>query len=97
MRKKFLQLFLILVLTFNLSSIVFANESYVYVPEITNYSNLDSKERLPNVVPMKVTANSDGTGCKVYVGNIGADGLDLVTVTVTATGYGSPKSQTSYV
>lgn len=65
-------------------------------PEITNYSDVDNKEKLPNFIPMTVTANSDGTGCKVKIGNLGVDSLDLVTVTVKATGH-STKTQSSKV
>lgn len=51
----------------------------------------------PNGIPITVSAKSDGTGVNVHVGNVGVDGLDSVTVTVKATGYTTPKTQTSYV
>lgn len=113
MRNKFLHLFLSLMLIFTSSAPVFANDIYnsetssvsenlvlesdqELLPDVTNYS--DSKQsRIPNAIPMTVKANQDGTGCTVHVGNIGVDGLDLVAVTVKATGYSSSKTQKSYV
>jgi len=73
-----------------------------YLP--TTYSSTDQVEdqgfsfmRSFNLVPIRVTANSDGTGCNVYVGNGGVDGLDSVTVTVKASGYSTPKTEKHYV
>ena len=100
MLKKFSSLFLSLLLFLTTFNSTFADDSNLNInnlsPEVTNYSNLDNKEKMPNAIPMKVTANSDGTGCKVYIGNLGIDALDLVTVTVKATGY-SAKSQKAKV
>lgn len=99
MLKKLLNLFLSLALIFISSSPIFANDSdYIkdISPEITNYSSSDDKARIPNAIPIKITANSNGTGCKVYVGNVGIDSLDLVTVTVKATGH-KAKTQTAKV
>ena len=52
---------------------------------------------VPNGIPISSTVRSDGTGIDVHVGNIGIDGLDSVTVTVSATGHALPKSLTYYV
>ena len=68
----------------------------LFVPQ-TEIQNNAKSVRSANGIPITVTAKQDGTGVDVYVGNIGADGLDSVTVTVSATGYSVPKSQKSYV
>ena len=53
--------------------------------------------RVPNGIPITSSPRRDGTGIDVHVGNIGVDGLDSVTVVVSATGYGQTKSLTAYV
>lgn len=73
-----------------------------YLPEITTdsiiYKNQDnSLARIPNGIPISVTPRQNGIGVDVKVNNIGADGLDSVTVTVKTTGYSSSKSMTYYV
>lgn len=67
-----------------------------FLPQVE--SQIDAPEaRSINGIPITVTAKKDGTGVDVYVGNVGVDGLDMVTVTISATGYSSTKSQKSYV
>lgn len=70
-KKFFLSVITSFLLVFSLLTLTFANNSDFNTdelnPEITNYSSSDDRVRLPNAIPMKVTANSDGTGCKVYV------------------------------
>ena len=100
MLKKITQIFLSLILIFNSLSISsFAMEEIdtdkLLLPSIENYEL--QNERIPNGVPISIKANSDGTGCKVYVGNVGIDRLDLVTVKVEATGYSKAKTQSSKV
>ncbi|MDZ7355950.1 MAG: hypothetical protein ONB55_22750, partial [candidate division KSB1 bacterium] len=77
-------------------------EENSYLPEVTTdaitYNNQEnSLARIPNGIPITVTPRQDGTGVDVKVNNIGADGLDSVTVTVKATGYSNSKSVTYYV
>ncbi len=106
MFKRLSQLLLVMLLVMSTSMSSFAYDSnqvkLTYLP--TTYSSTDQTEdegfsfmRSLNLVPIRVTANSDGTGCNVYVGNAGIDGLDRVTVTVKATGYGTPKTLKHYV
>lgn len=74
----------------------YANVEFLY-PE-THYDNQQSgQKRVPNGIPISSTVRVDGTGIDVHVGNVGVDGLDSVTVTVSATGYITPKSATYYV
>ena len=75
------------------------NDRYsTYLPVAENTSsNESSRPRVPNAIPIDVIAKVDGTGVKVNVGNVGVDGLDNVKVTVTATGYANPKTQSAYV
>ena len=98
--KKFLSGFLSLVMVFIFSVPAFATNplTYTYLPVVENTkSNESPMPRVPNGIPIEVIAKVDGTGVKVKVGNIGVDGLDNVTVTVTATGYAKSKTQSSYV
>lgn len=55
----------------------------VYTPIVTETPG--RVKRAPNVIPVTLTPSH--TGLAVYVGNIGVDPLDSVTVKVTATGY----------
>ena len=66
-----------------------------FFPVAENYDSLTTLA--PNAIPINIIARQDGTGVDVKVGNVGVDGLDSVTVTVTATGYTTPKSKTAYV
>jgi len=58
-----------------------------YIPTVTtdDESKPINSLRAPNGVPITLTPSHNGL--KVYVGNIGLDPLDAVTVKVTATGY----------
>lgn len=99
--KKIISLFMaaFMILTV-LPANVFAQElnaDIPIIPEVQNYSDENANLRVPNFIPISVTARTDGTGVDVHVGNVGVDGLDSVTVTVSATGHSGSKSQTSYV
>lgn len=101
-RNYFMSLLIAFLMLFNLSPVnAFAHASaeaaQSYLPEVTTYTDENKLAKLPNAIPMTVTPRTNGTGVDVYVGNIGVDGLDSVTVTVKATGYSSSKSQTAYV
>ena len=107
MFKKVSRLFLIFALIVTTSIPVFAEDSTAvglqFLPSVKEYSSeipLNKGEiapRSPNGIPIKITPNSNGTGVKVYVGNIGIDSLDMVTVTVKATGHSLPQTQKSSV
>lgn len=96
MKKKILSLLIAAVLVISVvPHFAFANEApNSYIPIAENYDS--SKLRVPNAISIAVEARQDGTGVDVKVENLGADGLDSVTVTVIATGHSS-KSQTAYV
>lgn len=66
-----------------------------YLPQTTDHA--PTNLRAPNGVPISSTPRVDGTGIDVYVGNIGVDGLDMVTITITATGYTKPQIKKGYV
>lgn len=93
MNKKILSVIISFMLIFSMfSTTVFATEidqSYTFLPSVSESTNSNNNgpQRVPNAIPITVTARTDGTGVDVNVGNIGIDGLDSVTVTVTATGY----------
>ena len=105
MKKIFASLLSIIILI-SLSTMAIATESQgisTYLPiaentsfEISTASNCP-QARVPNGIPINVTAKLDGTGVSVHVGNIGVDGLDNVTVTATATGYTASQTQSGYV
>lgn len=94
-KKKISSLFLAII--FMLSSVMttFAIEKIddiILYPEVANTEVTNFEENintffLPNGIPMSITANSDRTGCKVKVGNLGIDKLDKVIVSVKATGH----------
>lgn len=80
------------------SDILVLEDGETFLPEITNYEEFNPNiRRIANAIPMTVKAKPDGSGCKVYVGNIGVDNLDLVTVTVKTTGYSNPSKKTATV
>jgi len=107
MFKKFSYLFLALVLILATSTTAFAKDkdlkdlkkvTYDYLPSVEESTiDDDVQSRTINGIPITVKGKTDGTGVEVYVGNIGIDPLDRVTVTVTATGYSSPKTQSAVV
>lgn len=106
MFRKISQLFLvmILIMTTSISSFAYDTNQVNLIHLPTAYSTTDKVDdegsffmRAVNLIPITVTARTNGTGCDVYVGNLGVDGLDKVTVTVKASGYSSTKSVSHYV
>ncbi len=99
--RKILSLLVVAIMAISiLPANVFAQElieDVPIVPEVQNYSDENGNLRVPNFIPISVTARTDGTGVDIHVGNVGVDGLDSVTVTVSATGHSTSKSQTAYV
>jgi hypothetical protein len=90
--RKILSTLLTVLLLFSLSSTAFADESYQasdkYAPTATFQIEEDNAQfRVPNGIPITVAASYDTLS--VWVGNIGVDSLDNVTVTGTATNYGN--------
>lgn len=84
-----------LILLFSISTSVFAedlasNTNDPYAPTVTYEQN--GSLRAPNGIPITVSPSYSSLG--VFVGNIGVDALDNVTVSGTATDYGAlaPKS-----
>ncbi|MBO5047874.1 MAG: hypothetical protein IJY37_03170 [Clostridia bacterium] len=66
-----------------------------YQPDVTVLPSVES--RIPNTIGIEPTFNLDGTGIGVRIDNFGVDGLDSVTITVNATGYTTPFTQSAYV
>lgn len=93
MKKKILNSLLTFLLAFSLSSTVMAEENHSvsaydkYAPTVTSQVN-DGEVHImvPNAIPITVTPSY--STLSVWVGNIGVDALDNVTVTGTATDYG---------
>ncbi|MDO0824872.1 hypothetical protein [Desulfosporosinus nitroreducens] len=98
-------MFSLMLITCSFASPVFAadrgieniNSSAMLLPTPKIYTNSPESEQksLPNGVPITVTPYYDKV--EVWVGNIGADSLDSVTVMGTATDYGTLKAKTSSV
>ncbi len=106
MNRKLSQILLIIILVVTSSFSSFADDynefELKYLPQVVNTKTTVENDsmsmlRAANGIPITVTARQDGTGCDVYVGNIGADGLDSVTVTVEASGYSTKKTEKHYV
>ncbi|MCG8542503.1 MAG: hypothetical protein MJA82_21600 [Clostridia bacterium] len=106
MLKKVSKLFLIMILIISTSFSSFAQGAgevrLEFMPSVENYESVgesqnETSSRVPNLIPITVTARANGTGCDVHVGNLGVDGLDSVNVKLTATGYSTSKSYTYYV
>lgn len=111
MKRRFLSLLLVALLVFplfNISASAEGIDNYAVKDQITSgsvdvllpiasSSESTGPKKVPNGIPITSTVRTDGTGIDVHVGNIGVDGLDSVTVTVSATGYLTPKSATYYV
>lgn len=100
--KKVLSIILSLVMLLSMSITAFAAETTPSENTLNLISptaeTIDVQEpRVPNGIPITSTPRVNGTGIDVHVGNIGVDGLDSVTVTVSATGHSQPKSLTYYV
>lgn len=99
MKKKILSSLLTFLLLFSLSSTVMAEEHHSvsaydkYAPTATfQVDDGRAHLRIPNGIP--ITVSPSYTALAVWVGNVGVDALDNVTVTGSATDYGklSPKS-----
>jgi hypothetical protein len=98
-KKSILSLFLAVVMVLTFSTSVFAKEVTTTNPTIFNpivtFEQDNTTARVPNGIPIKVTPTySDLT---VWVGNIGVDPLDNVTVSGTATDYGTLSTKTGKV
>ncbi|SDM16004.1 hypothetical protein SAMN05428961_110111 [Paenibacillus sp. OK060] len=95
MNKKIISSLLTLMMLFSISTSVFAedlasNTNDPYAPTVTYEQN--EALFVPNGIPITVSPSYSSLG--VYVGNIGVDALDNVTVSGTVTDYGAlaPKS-----
>lgn len=100
MKKKILSSLLAFLLLLSLSSNVFAEESLsvpdMFEPTATFQVDNDQVQPMsPNGIPITVTPSF--TTLAVWVGNIGVDALDNVTVTGTATDYGRLPAQSGKV
>lgn len=102
--KKFIALLLAICIVFSVTLPAFAQEDinqseenvldsseYQYTPTVEEPLSV-SATGVPNAAPIKITPKKDGTGVSVRVGNVGVDPLDKVKVTVSATGYSDPKT-----
>ncbi|MDP4096303.1 hypothetical protein OIN60_05905 [Paenibacillus sp. P96] len=92
MNKKILSSLLTLIMLFSISATVFAedhtpNTTDPYAPTVTFDQNQNSIQQAPNGIP--ITVSPSYTNLAVWVGNIGVDPLDNVTVSGTATDYGT--------
>lgn len=92
MNKKVFSSLLTLIMLFSVSTTVFAEDKTTntidpYVPTVTFEHNQNSTLRVPNGIP--ITVSPSYTSLAVWVGNIGVDPLDNVTVSGTATDYGT--------
>ena len=88
------------VLIFSLSSTAFAAD--INSTQQNDFLPTVSYESLPEAYPSNLISiesypRTDGTGIDVFVGNLGIDGLDSVTISVTATDHSTAQTQTGYV
>lgn len=72
------------------------------VPKEVPMPTVEVDASIPDMQPVNLcsvesTPRNDGTGIDVYIGNLGVDGLDSVTVSVTATDHPTAITQTAYV
>lgn len=101
--KKFVSLLIALLMLITIMPAnAFAKENSTdlfFFPEVKSYNASDDDIEIlsPNLISIYVNPRVDGTGVDVKVGNLGLDGLDSVTVTVSATGHAKPQSQKAYV
>ncbi|MGC5774070.1 hypothetical protein [Paenibacillus pabuli] len=92
MNKKIISIFISFVLLFSISSNVFAENNISlptdpYAPRVVFEQNDNVTPFAPNGIPITVSPSYSSLG--VFVGNIGVDPLDSVTVSGTATDYGN--------
>lgn len=95
--KKFFVFFLTLIMVLHAPKNIYAQVQNDWLIPVSQSFDESKTTRVPNGITVNVTARQNGTGVDVYVGNIGIDGLDNVTVTATATGHAASKTQTGYV
>jgi len=93
--KSYISALMIIIMLFSIGTTALASENSkqhndIFLPTVTTYENYTIQS--PNGIPITVTPSYDEL--VVWVGNIGVDTLDNVTVTGTATDYGTlpPKS-----
>lgn len=96
---RFMGIFLIAIMVFSLNVTAFAADDNPldsrFLPEVTYIDDGTSITRVPNLIP--ITVNPYYNKLVVHVGNLGVDSLDSVTVSGTATDYGTLSSKTSSV
>lgn len=97
--KRFLSGILSLILTLSLLTTAFAIEKVVsskeiLEPTVVEYHTPDTYPA--NIVSIESKPRRNGTGIDVVIGNLGIDGLDSVTVSVSATDHPIAQTQTAY-
>lgn len=103
--KKLQCIFLSVAILFALSCPAFATENYTptenhapiefLLPTIVEYHTPDPQPA--NLISIESHPRNNGTGIDVTVGNLGVDGLDSVSVSVSATDHPIAQTQTAYV
>lgn len=97
--KKLQCIFLSIAILFALSLPAFAAEGNTPIefllPTVVEYDTPDPQPA--NLISIESCPRNDGTGIDVTVGNLGVDGLDSVSISVSATDHPIAQTQTAYV